>query len=130
MKLTFETIQSLNEEINSLYSDVNFTKTKLGYAVKRVYNSSLKKIFQEFNDELEDARIDNALTDEKTKEIMYDATGKYKYSKDGLKAMIARSKEIIAAWDVKEFDIAPYFVQELPELTQAQAEAFKGIFTE
>ena len=132
MKKTFEELMQVNGElgnIQKMYPDV--VKTKFGYAIKKFTVKNIQKPQEEFFAALNDIRVENALTDEKTKEILVDQTNQrgYKYSKEGLQACIKAEKELTILWEGKEFDVEPYVCTDdsVPELTEYQKEVLGGL---
>lgn len=84
--------------------------TKLSYALARVSKRALKHT-QEMDAEMEDVRTDNALTDEKPPHaILRDDRNQFKFTKEGLKAVMEKNKELLE----KEVELEPYFATELP----------------
>lgn len=148
-KKTFEEIRKFNLTVGE-YFRADATKarenTKLGYAIKRVSEKEIEPILVEYRnehaekyyDEVTRTQVDNALTDKATGAILENAQGSerpYKYDKEGLLAVMkaerhfqeVTSKELLAEWDKKEFDITGYVATEIPEdLTDEQKEVFSG----
>ena|SRR3990167_46807 len=126
---TFEEIKKFNLFAQILFAVTPDTeKSKFGYAIKKVL-TSLTKVFEEYNSELDMIRIDHALSDEKTKAILMAPKGEgrqFQYSKEGLKAVIQAESELVKRWNIKEFEVEPYLAKEVPELTEEQVEAFIG----
>lgn len=138
MKKTFEEMK----KIDAIYGELiersgkegrDFKATKLGYAFKRFSEKNLVKPFGEFNETLQDMRIDNALVDDKTKAVLFTADGKnYQNTKEQLKTVLKRSKEIGEEWDKKEFEIIPFICSDLGdvEFTEDEVELLKGVIIE
>jgi len=76
-----------------------------------------------------DVRIDNAMEDAKTKEVLRnpDDTRGFKYTKEGLKKVIEQENELTEKWDTKEIEVEPYIVESLPPLSEGQRELLVGI---
>lgn len=145
---TFEQIRTFNMGADKfLRAKPTNIQTKLGYAIKKMTNSSqFKKALTDYQvaytekyyAEVETVQIDNALTDKDTKAILLapkDADRPYQYDKEGLKkVMLAERKwnqvtaqALLAEWDAKSFELEAYFASELPaELTSDDIEAFSG----
>lgn len=90
-----------------------YTGSKLAYAIERVIklNANLQKNYQ---DTLEDIRIDNANTDEKGSLLTTtDKNGKneYQFTKEGAKNMKKQIKELLES----EVEVSVYHATELPE---------------
>lgn len=127
MKITFQQAREIIAEINSLSTEPNFKNTKFAYAVDKFTKSSLKKPLEEYNEEIAMARVQNALEDEKTKQLILNEKGDYTFSRDGDIALRNATKEISERWATKEIEVTPFIV-ETPDLTEIQKELFKGIF--
>lgn len=97
------------------------TDTKTAYALKKVLKSveSAAKIYQ---DDLEDLRIDQALTGEHDA-VLRDDKGGYKFSKAGLKLLTIAAKKLHK--EVK-YEIASHFIENGDALTDDQRAAFDG----
>jgi len=129
---TINQIKEADQVVGKLYQTTpGLMDSKFGYAWKRFtdknYIPSLKKLQEEVND----ARIDNAMEDATTKEILRDQTNPrgYKYTKEGLKAVIKKENEINDRYDLVEIEVEPYIVDEknLPKLTEEQRDALIGM---
>lgn len=147
MTKTFKEIREFNMAANRFYSmNPKAIQTKLGYAIKKVIEGSVTDITKEYNkvqskvyyDNVQVIQIDNALTDKETGAIIMAEKGserEFTYNKEGLKACMKAEKDyvenllppLIAEWDVKEFDIDPYYAFEIPsDLPQDMQESFEG----
>jgi len=116
---TFEQIRLFNA-YSHLYLRQNPVneRTKLGYAIRRVQESkSFANVLWQYNHELDCIRIDNALIDEKTKEVILaeKSNRPYKYDTKGLKKVSEEENDFAKEWDKNEFEISCYYVKELPE---------------
>jgi hypothetical protein len=138
MKKTFKQLQDLDLMIGKLYKkDKTLQDSKFGYAYKRFSEKNYFPIYKEYVQALTDIRVDNALEDPTTKEILRtpDSEGGrgFKYSKEGLKAVMKAENALEDSWEAKEFDVIPYIValENLPvDLTEEQREAMQGILIE
>lgn len=130
MKITFERLTDIDQVVTKLFTDKpDLDKTKFGYAFNKLAKKYIGVAFDEYRDALQDIRIEHALTDEKTQEILHDRSNPrgFKYSKDGLKSVIKAEKALIDEYKKKEYDIEP-FIAEVPcELTEEQKEILKGV---
>lgn len=127
---TFEELNKIDQIYGKLLKEEGFAKTKLAYCFKRFSDKNLVKIFTEYNEELQDNRIDNALTDEKTKALLYMEDGKnFQYSREGLKAVLKQNKETTEKWNKKEIEIEPFICTDLGdiEFTAEEEELLKGV---
>lgn len=131
IKKTFKELK----QIDTIYArllevpETNFVKTKLGYAFKRFSEKNLVDIFTEFQDEQQDARIEYALTDEKTKALLYKTDGNFQNSKEGLRDLIKKLREITKEWGTKQFDVEPFICNDISgvELSDEDKEALDGV---
>lgn len=101
-------------------------QTKLSYAVARMLKRCQKPL-DDYNGKLEDLRLENALEDEKTKAILRDEAQQYKFSKQGLKAVIEAQRELLE----KEIEVEPYIATALPDNINDDVKvAFEGFVME
>ena len=113
MKKTFKELLEINQIYAELLKEEDFKGTKLEYAFKRFNEKNLKNIFTDYNDALQDNRIENALTDPTTGAILYDKSGQnFQYSKEGLKNVLKKNKKTTEEWDNKEFEITPFICKD------------------
>lgn len=130
MKKTFKELQDLDQIVGSMYqADEKLKETKFGYAYKRFCDKNYIPVIKEYNDAIADARLDHALENETTKEVITDQTNYrgFKYSKEGLKKVIEAERKLKLEWDGRELEITPYVSAYLPEdLTEEQKEALTG----
>ena len=130
MKKTFEELGKIDVVVGELYQkDGHLKDSKFGYAYKRFSEKNYLPKIKELQQELNDARIDNALEDPITHAVWTDSTNLrgYKYSKEGLKAVMKKENELLNEWNKKEFEIDPYISEYVPELTEEQRELLKGV---
>lgn len=131
---TFKELQEVDEMVGQLYQkNPKVKESKFGYAYKRFSDKNYFPILREFQDEIGLCRIENALEDKATKEVLIDRMNPrgYKYTKEGLKKCLEDEKKIIAAWEQKEIEIKSYFTKDIPEeLTEENIELLKGLVFE
>lgn len=133
MQKTFEELGKLDAIVGRMYQkNPELRNSKMGYAYKRFVAKNFQPTYDAFISELSDVRIDNALTNEATKEILTDPNPNsrgFKYSKEGLKAVIKAEDVITKKFNAKQIEIEPYIVkpENLPELTDEQKEALTGL---
>jgi hypothetical protein len=131
MKRTCEQLKEVDEVVASLYNKIPTLKnTKFAYAYKRFFEKNLKLIFDEIREEILDVRINNALEDKETKEILVDSTNErgYKFDREGLKNVMKEEKKIFDKFNKKEIEIEPYFTDYIPEeIEEHQREFLKGL---
>tara|TARA_B110000503_G_C7142934_1_gene411695 strand:+ start:227 stop:628 length:402 start_codon:yes stop_codon:yes gene_type:complete len=130
---TFKDLREVDFIYGKLLEEKGFELTKLAYAFKRFGDLNSKKLFAEFNEELNDTRIDLALEDPTTKAVLYSADHKsYQYSKESLKKLPKSLKAIEDKWDAKEIEVTSFFCKELGDIvfTQAEEETLKGCIIE
>lgn len=129
MKKTFKQLQEIDEVVGGLYlKDENLRGSKFGYAYKRFSEKNYVPAIKEMNEEILTVRIDDALEDQKTKEIISDQANfrGFKYSKEGLKSVIKKEKDIRDSWDEKEIEITPHISTLIPEMTDDEKEILTG----
>ena len=136
MKKTYQELVEIDQAVGILYKeDPTLKDKKFGYAYQKTAERSYLKLNKQLSEEMEDARIDFASEDEKTKVILRDENPNsrgYQYSKDNLKLLVKKEREIFNKYLEKEIEFEPYFCNKdsLPELTEYQIELFKGILFE
>jgi hypothetical protein len=118
MKVTFERFLSFLANGRNYCSTEQ--KSKLTYAIEKVIKLN-KKAIDTYNETLEDARIDNAATDEKGTLLM--DGNQYRYTKDGAKSLNKAIRDLKNS----EVEIEFYHAAELPkDLNEDLAEALGG----
>lgn len=130
MTKTFKELQEVDAMIAGLYRDDPLLKdTKFGYAYTRFHAINYAPMIKKLQEALTDARIDNALINEDTKALLTDPTAPrgFKYSKEGLKAVIKAEAKISDKFDEEEIEITPYLAPYLPDLTESQVELLTGL---
>lgn len=97
--------------------------TKFSLAVKSVLKQYAKH-YKTAQEDIDVINIQNALECEKTKELLRDEKGGYKYSKDG---MLSRNKEMRELFS-KQIEIDQRIVESAscPALNEHQVDAFSG----
>ena len=95
-KELLELVNNLNNEI--VNQQVKGEDTKVSQKLTKIAKK-LEKYVNEYNEQVEEIRIDNASTDDKGV-ILKEEKGGYKFSKDGLKKLLSQIK----ALGEKEFD--------------------------
>lgn len=130
MKKTFEEIRRF-----SIFGGIvkqKHNQSKMAYAITKV-NNKLKMV-SDYNEKVEDIQIDNCNTNEEAV-IVYDITkdgnGKeirhYQFKKEKHKNKVKEERELWKNWENKEFDIEPYFGEEIPkDISSEEREALEG----
>src|SRR5256886_1676243 len=114
-----EVIQFVNAAAN--YITQHPEENKLKYALTKVQKSATKLI-EDYNERLEDLRIDHCSVDDKGI-ILRDANGGYVFTRDGLKALVHGQRDLIG----QSVEIQEHIVTELPEkFDENYREAFTG----
>lgn len=130
-KKTFKQLRDFDEMVAKMYKEnTNLERSKFGHAVRRFNEKNYIPHLKEYRDEVQNAWIDFALTDEKTKAVILDDKSQrgYAYSKEGLKQVMEAENNIVNKWNVKEFEVEPFICSDLPDdLTDEQKELFTGI---
>ena len=132
---TYKDLQNIDEVVGGLYrKDPTLEQTKFGYAYKRFVEKNYIPVMKELRELLVNARIDLAMEDPKTKEVLTDPNPQsrgFRYDKEGLKAIIQKEKEIMAEFDKKEIEVTPFISSFVPEgLTDEDKEMLKGCVIE
>ena len=87
---TYANLLELIRSINTIESEKG---SKREAKLKKIVDK-IKPIFEEYNEEREILRLDNAYTNDKDV-IDFNEKGEYKFTKDGLKKMNAELKELL-----------------------------------
>lgn len=128
---TFKELAEIDNLVGIAYQlDPKLELTKFGYAYKRFAEKSFYPKVKEKNEELGFLRIDNALEDEKTKEVLVDRENPrgFKFSKDGLKKTIKEESALAEKWNTKEIEVEPYISTYTPEeISNELKELLKGL---
>jgi hypothetical protein len=98
-KNLLELVNNLNNEV--VNQQVKGQDTKISQKLGKVAKK-LEKYINEYNEQVEEIRIDNASTDDKGV-ILKEEKGGYKFSKEGLKKVMKQVKELTE----KEFKYEP-----------------------
>jgi hypothetical protein len=89
-KQLLELVNNLNNEIGK--QQVKGEDTKVSQKLVKLAKK-LEKYLNDYNEQVEEIRIDNATTDDKGV-ILKDEKGGYKFSKEGLKSLLNQIKEL------------------------------------
>ena len=131
MTKTFRELIEIDGIVARLYqTDPELKKTKFFYAYQKYYAKSYAPVQEELQTAIQMARINNALEDEKTKEILLDQSNPrgYKFSKDGLRKCIEEEQKIVKEFENREVEIVPYISSLVPEgLTDEEKELLTGV---
>lgn len=131
LQRTFNDLQNIDNIVGRIYQRIpTLQESKFGYAYKRFSEKNIIPAFKEYNNLITDIRVEHALEDEKTKEVLTDKTSNrgFKYSKEGLKKVIAAERELMDSFGEKAFDVEPYIAAYVPEdLTEEEREVLAGI---
>jgi hypothetical protein len=98
-KQLLELVNNLNNQIGN--QQVKGEDTKVSQKLTKIAKK-LEKYLNDYNEKVEEIRIDNASTDENGV-ILKEEKGGYKFGKDGLKNLLIQIKEL----GEKEFDYEP-----------------------
>ena len=131
MQKTYKELQEIDEVVAAIYQrNPEVRKGKFGYAYNRFYSKNIKPIIEEISEKLTDIRVENAMVDEKTKELVYDNTNGqklYKYTKEGMIKMLSEQRKINKEYDKKKVEIIPFITKDIPEdIMEEEKEALKG----
>ena len=98
-KQLLELVNNLNNEIGN--QQVKGQDTKASQKLTKIAKK-IEKYLNDYNEKVEEIRIDNASTDDKGV-ILKEEKGGYKFGKDGLKTLLNQIKEL----GEKEFNYEP-----------------------
>lgn len=129
MKKNFEQMVTFRLYAGAYLKNLNGEKTKLSYAIEKV-DKKLQNYFDEYNEAVNDVRIDNAATDDNGV-LLTDEKGNFRFTKEGLKAKNKADKRLSEEWGEKKFNVDAYFTTEIPEdLSEEMQSAFAGFVIE
>ncbi len=117
-KVTFKFLQEVDTLVGSLYQkNPKLKDTKFGYAYKRFTDKNYAPLIREFNEELMNIRVDHALEDPTTKEVIIDRMNPrgFKYSKVGMKQVMFEENNLGQAWEAIEIEVTPFLSAYIPE---------------
>lgn len=133
MKKTFEQLKEIDNIVGNLYAkNPKIKDGKFGYAYNRFYTKNIKPLIDEANEKIQDSRIENAMTDPNTKELLYDLSRGpdqkiFKYTKEGLKKFNEEARKIQKESEAKEVEIKPFFTTDIPtELLDEEKDELVG----
>ncbi len=131
MKKTFEELTEVDQIIGQLYAKKpDLKNTKFGYAYDKFYKLNIKPVADRMRDEILDVRVENAMEDKTTKQILADKTSfrGFLYTKAGLRDVIKAEREIEERYSNEEVEVQPYFSSYIPEeLEDYQKELLLGL---
>ncbi len=127
--IKFKELQKIDVIYGQFLNDPVLSKTKMSYALKRFIESNIK-FFKEYNTGLQDLRIDNALVDEKTKELLTDEKNPrgFKYGKEELKKLLKEENDWMDKFKEKDCDVEVYICKDTAgaDLSEEDIEILKG----
>lgn len=129
MKKTFKELNEIDDIMGQIYAkNPELKNTKFAYAYKRFTDKNFVPLLTEFQKMQNYIRIDNALEDPQTKQILEDLSNprKYKYSKEGLKKCIEQEIDLLSEFNVKEVEIETFISSYIPTLTEYEKEILQG----
>ncbi len=128
---TFQQLQVIDNLVGMFYAkEPTLKQSKFGYNYDRFHKKNYAALLKEFQDAIAYIRVENALEDEKTKEILTDEkSGRgYKYSKAGLKKCMEDEVKCIEKFNEKNITCEPFISPVLPnEMSESQTEILKGL---
>lgn len=132
MTKTFKELQEADQVVGGLYQkNAELKNSKFGYAWKRFTDKNYVPVVREFNEDLAALRVNHALEDKSTGEILIDRMNPrgFKYSKEGLLVLMKEERELENKYNSKELDVTPYVTTSIPEEVEALPEEQKELLT-
>lgn len=120
MKTTNEKLVTF-ANIAQAWLQAHSENTKFRYALKKVMQKA-QPLLTAHNEQLEDLNIEHCATD-KDGVILREASGAHRFTKEGLKA---RNNAIREWFRETEIEVEVHLCDDVPELTEAEREAFEG----
>ena len=128
MKKTFKELLEIDLVVGKLYrKDTTLKDSKFGYAYNRFHAKNYEPVIKNLKEDMADLGVKHALEDEKTKALLQDEQGNYKYSKEGKLALNKEERELIESYENKEIEITPYISVFTPSMSDEDFETLKGI---
>ena len=84
--------KELNDLVRTIQANINDQETKVQKKLFKIFEK-IKPAFADYQNKVEDLRIDNAATDDKDV-LLLDEKGGYKFSKEGLKNLTKQINEL------------------------------------
>jgi hypothetical protein len=86
-----------NKDLNALYKEIGRVverngDTKVGKKMLKIFER-IKPALEQYQKEVDELRLDNALTDEKDV-LVLDEKGEYKFTKDGLRKLTSQINDL------------------------------------
>lgn len=131
MQKTYGELKDLDIIVGGIYARFPLLKQgKFGYAYTQFVKKNYIPTLKEYNDEINFIRINCALTNPTTKELLTDdknARG-YKFSPEGLIDCIKKENELTKQYNDMVIEIIPYICSEIIEdLTEEEIAQLKGL---
>jgi len=131
MTKTFKELQEVDVMVGGLYQkNPDLKQSKFGYAYKRFSDKNYVPIAKDFNEELGALRVQFALEDKTTGEVLIDRMNPrgFKYTKQGLTELMAEEKKLAEKYDAMDVEINPFLSKMIPEgLEDDQMEMLSGL---
>lgn len=133
---TFKELNKFSSVVSNLIKkNEGILDTKFGYALKRFEALNTEDVYDQYNMDMANLRIEHALTDKTTDAILRDPVpgGRgFQYDKSGMKLLMKAEKELNDTWNKKEIEVTPYICKPLnvPGLSPEEIEVFLGLIIE
>ncbi len=131
MKKTLQEIKDINQLVGRLYQEnESLKKSKFSYAWDKFIKKNYNPTVTEMNEKVADLRIDFALTDPKTKELLYsDDKGSFKYTLEGMKGLNEAYRDLMKEFEGREIEIIPFILkpEDVPALSEEEKEELTGL---
>ena len=128
---TFKEILEIDSIVAKLYAKQPELKDgKFGYAYKRYYAKNYTPLTEEYKNEVETLKINNALENPQNKALIVDPQSKtgFATSKEGLLKFNADLIKLDKEYETKEVEIIPFISPTIPEgLSDEEKELLTGV---
>lgn len=129
--VTFKDLQEADAIVGEMYKESpELEKTKFGYAYERFVVKNYVPLMKELQEKLYDIRLDHALTDKGTNEVLVDkeASRGFKYDREGLKRVVDAERRLFKEFEAKEVNVMPFVSTYVPKnLSDKQKEVLTGL---
>ncbi len=131
VKKTFKELKDIDYIVGNLYSrEPSLKSGKFGYAYNRFYQKNILPLQREYDYEMSEIAVKNAMVDDKTKELIGDPMNRrgFKFTREGLLKAMREEKVLTDAFEGKLVEVKPHFIEEIPPtLTEEEKLSLLGI---
>ncbi len=128
---TTKQLEEIDEIVGGAYKrNKELEKTKFGYAYKRFAEKNLYPVMKDLAEKYVDLRLQYAMEDNKTKEVITDPTSNrgFKYTKSDLQKLIEEERKARTEYEEREIEVEPYISNLTPDdFDESEIEMMQGL---